>query len=91
VISIILFLHAISQLHIKLVKELHNYLVLKIKLTLYFQLLYLYRGGGVGAGGDILRPDEETKTQFTWGLGRSTNNQVEFIALWKVLEIEIAR
>jgi len=41
----------------------------------------------VGAGGIIFYSKGKMVSQFVWGFGRSTNNQVKFLALWKGLEI----
>ena len=44
-----------------------------------------------GAGGVILRPKNQREIQFSWGLGSMKNNQNKSVALYKVLEIIIAK
>jgi len=36
--------------------------------------------------GALFNPNEKIVAQFPWGLGHATNNQVEFLSLWKGLE-----
>ena len=45
--------------------------------------------GEVGARGALFNPNEEIVAQFSWGLGHATNNQVEFLSLWKGLETSL--
>ena len=43
--------------------------------------------GVVAAGGVIMSPGETIETSFAWGLGISSNNQVEAYALLQALRI----
>lgn len=45
--------------------------------------------GEVGARGALFNPNEKIVAQFSWGLGHATNNQVEFLYLWKGLETSL--
>ena len=42
--------------------------------------------GEAGERGALFNPNEKIVEQFAWGLGYVTNNQVEFLALWKGLK-----
>ena len=44
-----------------------------------------------GAGGVIFRLEEKKEIQFPWGLGLSTNNQVEYLGLWQALELALSK
>ena len=57
--------------------------------SLFFDAASKWKPGLSGVGGVIFYPGGTNKRYFAWGLGRSTNNQAEWPALLKGLEIAI--
>ena len=57
--------------------------------TLFFDGASKGNPGMAGAGGVIFDPGGSKKEDFSWGLGRSTNNHAEWLALLKGLEIAL--
>lgn len=47
--------------------------------------------GEAGAGRVIFLSDEEREIQYAHGLGTSTNNQAEYLALWQGLELALSK
>ena len=57
--------------------------------TLFFDGASKGNPGMTGVGGVIFDPGGNKKEDFAWGLGRSTNNHAEWLALLKGLEIAL--
>ena len=57
--------------------------------TLFFDGASKGNPGLIGAGEVIFYPGGNKQKDFPWGLGRSTNNYAEWLALLKGLEIVI--
>ena len=60
---------------------------MKNKVSIFFDGASKGNSGKVGAGGLIFYPGGNLETSFSWGVGQTTNNQVELYTLLKACQL----
>ena len=68
-------------------KEFSEWLKIKNKVSIFFDGASKGNPGKVGAWGLIFYLGGKLETSFSWGIGKSANNQVELFALLKACQL----